>query len=207
MTVSRLAGIALATAGTESSTETSPEVDKLIAALRDEDEIVRTNAWVAAGEVGAPAVGPLADLMLDAQPEVARAAKRALWQVARHSGRPGAESDKAAVVAALLTVLAGERPDAVRREVMWMLSEIGGDESVAPLASLLSTAELREDARMCVERIPGTASLDALKSALDSVPQDFKANIAESLRKRGVEVPEFPSVKLAPSRATSVQAM
>jgi HEAT repeat protein len=207
MVTNRLAGAALAATGAAAGAEANPTLEELLTALKSEDDIKRTQAWISAGAVGAPAVVPLADLMLDAQPEVARAAKRALWQVARHSGRPGAESDKVAVAAALLTVLAGERPDAVKREVMWMLSEIGGDESVAPLASLLSNAELREDARMCVERIPGQASLDALKAALESVPQDFKANIAESLRIRGVEVTEFPSVKLTPTRATSVQAL
>ncbi|MCC6697140.1 MAG: hypothetical protein IT365_16045 [Candidatus Hydrogenedentes bacterium] len=202
MGIDRFAGAMSATAAAEAN----PPLEELLTALRSEDDVQRTQAWISAGAVGAPAVAPLAGLMLDAQPEVARAAKRALWQVARHSGRPGAEADKAAVIAALLAALAGERSDAVKREVMWMLSEIGGDESVAPLVSLLSNAELREDARMCVERIPGTASLDALKAALDAAPQDFKVNIAESLRKRGVEVPEFPSVKLVPTRSTNVQA-
>lgn len=203
MGIDRFAG---AMSATTAGAEANPTLEGLLTALRSEEDIQRTQAWISAGAVGAPAVAPLADLMLDAQPEVARAAKRALWQVAMYSGRPRAEADKAAVIAALLAALAGERPDAVKREVMWMLSEIGGTESVAPLATLLSNAELREDARMCVERIPGTASLDALKAALDSVPQDFKVNIAESLRKRGVEVPEFPSVKLVPTRSTSVQA-
>lgn len=202
MGIDRFAGAMSAT----TAVEANPTLEELLAALKSEDDTKRTEAWISAGLVGAPAVAPLAGLMLDAQPEVARAAKRALWQVARYSGRPGAEADKAAVIAALLAALAGERPDAVKREVMWMLSEIGGTESVAPLATLLSNAELREDARMCVERIPGTSSLDALKAAFDSVPQDFKVNIAESLRKRGVEVPEFPSVKLVPTRSTSVQA-
>lgn len=203
MVIDRFAGAMSATAAAEAN----PPLEELLTALRSEDDIKRTQAWISAGAVGAPAVAPLAGLMLDAQPEVARAAKRALWQVARHSGRPGAKTDKAAVIAALLTVLAEERPDAVKREVMWMLSEIGGRESIAPLASLFSNAELREDARMCVERIPGRASLDALKAALESVPEDFKANIAESLRKRGAAPPEFPSVKLTPTRATSVQAL
>ena len=200
MVIDRFAGAMSATAAA------NPALEELLAALRSEDEVKRTDAWLSAGPVGAPAVAPLADLMLDAQLEVARAAKRALWQVARHSGRPGAESDRTAVAAALLTILTGEQPEPAKREVLWMLSEIGGDECVAPIAALLSNAELREDARMCVQRIPGQASLDALKAALDSVQQGFKVNIAESLRNRGVEVPEFPSVKLVPTRATGVQA-
>lgn len=202
MVIDRFAGAISATAAAEAN----PALEELLAALKSEDEVKRTDAWVSAGPVGASAVEPLADLMLETQAEVARAAKRALWQVTRYSGRPGGESEKTAVVAALLAVLAGERPDPVKREALWMLSEIGGGECAAPMAALLSNAELREDARMCIERIPGQASLDALKAAMESVPQDFKVNVAESLRKRGVEVPEFPSVKLTPTRATSIQA-
>jgi len=180
-------------------------VDDLIAKIRDDSDIVRTDAWRSAGEVGAPAVGPLADVMADGSMEVARAATRGLWQIVRHCGRPGAESECQAVCAGLNALLMEELPVSVQREVLWMLSEIGGDTSVAPIASLLSTNELREDARMALERIPGDASLHALESALEIAPDDFKINIAQSLRQRGVEVPGLPCVKLVPTKATEVQ--
>ena len=93
-----------------------------------------------------------------------------------------------------------------------MLSEIGGDESgdwlssvPALLDSLLSDADLREEARMALERIPGEESLSVLKSALDSVPEDFKPNLAQSLRARGVEVKGIPCKKLVPTKQTRVK--
>lgn len=211
-------------------------LELLLQQLNSTDPDVRTAAWLAAGEVGAPAVAPLADLMAQSgqsvqqltkqlaelqsgsagnqkreklaalqaelrQPlEVGRAAQRGLWKIVRHTGRPGADNDRHAVVTALLPLLAGERPEAVRREAIWMLSEIAGDEAVRPLHRLLQEPVLREDARLALQRIPGSASLSALKSALEQAPEDFKINIAQSLRARGVEVPGLPCQKLVPSR-------
>ncbi len=109
------------------------------------------------------------------------------------------------MVAELLTLLRNEQTSVVRREVLWMLSEIGGDDCVAAIGALLQHPELREDARMTLERIPGDTSLAALKSGLQSVPEDFRLNVAQSLRARGVEVPGLPCEKLKPSRPTQVK--
>jgi len=196
--------VAVAATGATAGAAENKAVDELIAHVRDESDTVRTDAWRNAGEVGAPAVTPLAAVMANEALEVARAAKRALWQIVRHSGRPGADVERKAVIAELIPLLADEQPGPVRREVLWMLSEIGGGESVEPIASVLSNKELREDARMALERIPGEASLDALEAALEAAPDDFKLNLAQSLRQRGVEVPGLPCVKLAPTKQTKV---
>jgi hypothetical protein len=95
---------------------------------------------------------------------------------------------------------------AVRREALWMLSEIAGDEAVGPTAALLADQELREDARMVLDRIPGPASLAALRDALNRASDDFRYNLAQSLRHRGVGVPDVPERKLVPVRPTSVKA-
>jgi hypothetical protein len=86
-----------------------------------------------------------------------------------------------------------------------MLSEIAGDEAVEPVAALLKNKELREDARMVLQRIPGRTSLGALKSALRSAPEDFKFAIAQSLRNRGARVSGYPSQKMVPTRKTKVE--
>jgi ethanolamine utilization microcompartment shell protein EutL len=104
-------------------------------------------------------------------------------------------------------LVAGESPAEVRREAMWMLSELsgGGAEEVAAVAALLASAELREDARMVLQRIPGEASLGALKAALASAPEDFKPAVAGALRARGVEVQGYPDQKLVPTKSTAVK--
>ncbi|MGQ9651455.1 MAG: HEAT repeat domain-containing protein [Phycisphaerae bacterium] len=108
-------------------------------------------------------------------------------------------------MAELLTLCESEQPAAVRREVLWMLSEIAGDEAVGAIAPLFANADLREDARMSLERLPGEKSLAALKEALKSAPEDFRPNIAVSLRQRGVQVADYPSAKLVPTKATQVK--
>lgn len=180
-------------------------VADLIAKIKDKDHNVRSEARDNAGKVGAPAVKPLAAVMSDEDFQVARAAKRALWKIVRQAGRPGADGERTAVVAGLLPLLSDGQPMHVRREVMWMLSEIAGDDAVAPVAGLLSNEELREDARMVLERLPGQRSLRVLRRALRAVPQGFKFHIAQSLRARGVAVRGFPCQKLVPTRETTVE--
>jgi HEAT repeat protein len=122
--------------------------------------------------------------------EVSRAAKRALSKIVRHAGRPGAGSERTAVVNELLRLLEPGQLLMIRREAISMLSEIADDQAVTPLAALLNDPELREDARVALERIPSGQSLDALRAGLAAVPDDFKINIAQSLRARGVDLPK-----------------
>jgi hypothetical protein len=145
--------------------------------------------------------------MTDKRLEVARAAKRGLWKIVRHVGRPGAKDEKMAVAAELIPLLGEDQPTSVRREVLWMLSEIGDGKSVTPIAALLSSKELREDARMVLQRIPDKRAVRALRAGLEAAPEDFKHNIAHSLRQRGVEVAGLACVKLVPTKKTSVQPL
>ena len=81
-------------------------------------------------------------------------------------------------------------------------AHFGGEESVESIAALLRHDALREDARMVLERIPGGESLTSLRNALESVPEDFRLNIAQSLRARGeaVDPEKYPCRKLVPTK-------
>jgi HEAT repeat protein len=179
-------------------------VDELIAAIQSKDDQVRGPAWQNAGPSGAPAVKPLAQRMTDPDYETARSAKRALWVIVRHAGRPGADREAKAVATELIASLSG--PPVVQREVLWMLSEIAGDEAVAPMAALLSNADLREDARCALTRMPGNKPTAELSKAFKSAPEEFKYALADSLRARGVKVSGYPTRKLVPTKQTSVKA-
>lgn len=183
------------------------DVDELIAKIKDKSDKVRTEAWLAAGKVGAPAVKPLAKVMTDNDLEVARAAKRGLWKIVRHAGRPRARDEKKTVTAELIPLLGDDQPTAVRREVLWMLSEIGDAKSIEPIAALLSNKQLREDARMVLQRIGNKRAIAALKAGLKAAPKNFKLNIAQSLRQRGVKVRGLPCVKLVPTKKTNVKPL
>ncbi len=129
-----------------------------------------------------------------------------MWTITRTVGAPGA-SGKPEAVAALALLLDDTQPVDVRREVLWMLSEISGSEAVRQIAALLTHPDLQEDCRMVLERIPGEAAVDALRAALDAAPESFKYHLADSLRTRGVEVPGSPCQKLIPQRETHVQGL
>jgi HEAT repeat protein len=186
-------------------------LDTLIKQIESDNPDVRTGAWQAAGAVGTPAIKPLAKIVTEAELEVSRAAKRAMWDIVRTVGAPGHDaSKKQAVIRELIDLLDEGEPDAIRSEVLWMLSEIGGDETVdaiREIPGILENKAIREDARCCVERIPGQAAIDALLEGLEAAPEDFELALAQSLRARGVAVDEerYPCVKLVPTKETEVK--
>ncbi len=183
----------------------------LLEAIQGDDPEVRTLAWQAAGQVGAKAMKPLAVIVVEGDLEVGRAAKRAMWQIVRTVGAPDAKKrEKRAVENRLIEMMGPDTPDAVRREVFWMLSEIGGDATVAALReqeSIVDDEKMREDARCMLERIPTQSAVDLLQDALEEVPAEFAPAVAHSLRLRGVEVSleDYPDAKLVPTKQTSVQ--
>ena len=68
-------------------------VNDLLARIKSKDDSIRGPAWQTAESAGAPAVRPLAEVMMDPDFETARAAKRALYRIVRHAGRPGAKHE------------------------------------------------------------------------------------------------------------------
>jgi HEAT repeat protein len=179
--------------------------DDLVSRIKSKDDAVRGPAWQSAEIAGAAAVKPLSEVMVDPDFEIARAARRALYRIVRHAGRPGAMPEAKAVAAQLIPLL--KSPQAlVRKEAAWMLSEIAGDEAVKPMSALLSDQEAREDARCALMRFPGSKATSAFKTAFKTAQEDFKPALAETLRERGVEVKGYPSQKIVPSRKTEVGA-
>jgi len=195
-----VSGAALPTAAAATTS-----LEALLTQLKSADDKARTEAWCAAGPLGAEAVQPLAALLTSADREVARAASRALGKIVHYAGRPGAGAERKAVAAALIDVLTTGQLAAVRRELVWLLSEVAGDEAVPPVAALLSDPELRDDARMCLERLPGIKATAALKAALPHAPEDFKPSLAHALRRKGVNVKGVPDLRRVPTKATSMK--
>ena len=204
------ASLAIGTTGIVAATANAGQGDavkELLAGIKDADDKVRTQAWLNAGQAGAPAVTSLAEVMTDDDLEVARAAKRALWKIVRHAGRPRAVKEKRAVEKELVGLLGKDQPVPVRREVIWMLSEIGARNSIKALSRLIANKKLREDARMALERIPSKQAVQALKFRFRKAPGDFKPNLAQSLRKRGVDVEGYPCQKLVPTKKTNLKPL
>ena len=196
-------GAGLAGVATMVALADTAAVDKFVADLQSSDDAVRGAAWQGAATLGAPAVKPVACVMTHPQFEIARAAKRALWKIVRHAGRPKPGKERKAVQTELLSLLQSA-PVPVRREAVVMLSEIGDDAAVEPLAALFTDADLREDARCALEWIPGSKTTRALEKMLKTVPENFRPAVANSLRTRGRKVAGYPSQKLVPTKPTTV---
>lgn len=184
-------------------------LDTLIVRIKDSDAKVRTQAWQSAGKVGAAALAPLAQVVKEGSLEVSRAANRALWQIVRTAGRPGADDERRATVEKLIALLGNDQlPLQLRRDVIWMLSEIVEDAQINPdaAAGLMANPDLREDVRAALIRVPGDNAVAALKAGLAAAPEDFKPALACALRARGVEVPGIPCPKLKPTKQTTIKS-
>ncbi len=188
------------------NTGAASSLAEFIARIQSPDDGISGPAWQGAQSYGAAAIEPLAGLMGSGDFEVARNAKRALYKITRHAGRPGAENEARAAESALITALRHEKTT-VRRELLWMLSEIGGDRAVKPMAALLTDEEAREDARATLMRLPGNRATAALRAAFRAAPEPFRYALADALRKRGAHVEGYPSQKLAPFRPTTVRPL
>jgi len=184
----------------------SQTVDTLMLQLKSADESISGAAWQNAGPCGAKAVPGLGALIAEEDSEAARNAKRALMNVVRHAGRPGAERETKAVQKELVQLLKSKQA-AVRKEAVWRLSEIGDAKAVTGMAALLNDKEAREDARCAILRMPREAALNAFRRAFKTAPDDFKYALADSLRALGEQIEGWPSPKLKPTRKTTIEAI
>ncbi len=180
-------------------------LEMLVEQIQNADDNVRAAARDNAGQVGAPAIAPLAKIACEGELEIARAANRAMLNIVYHAGRPDASDEAKAVSAELIKLVGPEPPLQFRRDVMWMLWQIAGPEAVQPVAALLSNPDLRDDARMCLEGLPASEAVAALQAGLKAAPDDFKPAMAHSLEKRGVATPGAADLRLVPTKQTSVK--
>lgn len=182
---------------------TNTNVGDLLAKLQNADEKIRVMALEECVNYGAAAVKPLAEIIDKPGFETARMAKRCLWKIVHHCGAPGKDKFRISVCAELIATLRTASTN-LKREILWMLSEIGDDDSIPVISEFLKDKELRDDARCSLQRIPSKKALKALEDAFKTTDEEFKYAIADSLRARGVEVKNYPSKKLVPTKQTSV---
>jgi hypothetical protein len=164
----------------------SADAAALIEKIKNPDETVHYDAWQKAGPEGASAVAPLADLITSDDKGVGKAARGALQNIAYYSARPGSRGDAHAVSSELLKVAQSSRPYAVRALALHLLGFTADSRMARDIGKLLEDATVREDARMCVERIPGSGSLAVLKHFETTAPADFKPNVEQSLHNRAL---------------------
>lgn len=189
------------------TTDVADAVAELIRKLKSDSNERRTQAWFECGPLGATAIPPLVALWgeADAALEVQRAARHAVFRIVRFSSRPEARQSRKPVLMELNRLVEANGPYQIRRELLWLLSEIAGEESLPILSRLLAQDAVREEACMALERIPGKRSLRILERSLAQAPTDFRPVLAAALARRGREVSGAPSRRLVPKARTQVQ--
>ncbi len=158
-------------------------VERLIAALAGSDAAARWEAVSRAHEAGPAAVQALGRIMQGNDPAAAKAASEALKRLVHAAAKPGQDTGKRkAVSGELLKQTRAGNARAVRSDALMYLGLIGGREQVQGIQALLADTDVREYARMALERIPGRDAEAALKGA--EVTASYKAAIQQSLRHR-----------------------
>jgi HEAT repeat protein len=106
----------------------------------------------------------------------------------------------------LADCLSSSAPTAAKQFVCRKLSLIGTEASVPALAALLGNAELSHIARLALERIPGAAASESLRTALPQVDDRLKVGIIQSLGVRGNTAAVAQLTRLLPNTNSAVAA-
>ena len=164
----------------------NPRVERLIQYIASDDANVRYRARAEAARVGAEAIPALGQLLEDKRLEVARTASAAIERIVHHAGRPGAASERPPVTRALGALLSPQLKITTRIEILHRIAFVGGDDAVLIVAPYLDDSErnVREQARLSLERIPGEAAVRALIKATETAREDERADLVFSLGKK-----------------------
>jgi len=163
------------------------ELDDFLARIGDPNADVRAEAWKTAGQHGAPAIAPLAELAESEDLGIAKAALAAIGTITSYAGRPGAPDERDAVAKALANAVQETKDEQVRRELLHYLGLVASDDQVSALVALLDDPAVGEDARIALERVPGGAATAALVEALQSSSEDVQVRVAAALARRGAQ--------------------
>ena len=138
-------------------------VTDFIAKIKAPDAPTRYRAQKTAGPIGSAAIAPLSDLVGEADRPTAKAAKGALENIAHHAARPGAKPEARAVTLELLNVAQSPRPLPARAHALYLLGFTADGRASPALAKLLVSPDVEDEARMALQRIPGSAAAHALR--------------------------------------------
>lgn len=163
-------------------------LDQAVAALltdiRVGDSVVRGRAVLKAPLAGTPAIVPLAAILVGKDLHAARAAEEALRRIVYHVGRPGALVEQAAAAEELGKVLEPSTPRRGRAEALYLLGILGHPAAVRQVVACLQREDVREDARMALQRIPGREAKQALQRALAGASGEYRQGLVGAMKAR-----------------------
>ncbi len=189
-------------------------IDALIAQLAGNDEIARSEARLLLPRESVEAVPKLLPLVAHQNAAVWNAAVKTLEDFANQVSVPGREADRAAVAAAVMTLVAAEQPEQIKIRGLRLLPIVvpkGYD--IGPVAALLKDAGLREKALAALEEMRTQEACVALREFLPKSEPEFQVAILNSLARLrdkggnetvlGMTRSSSPAVRAAAVRALS----
>jgi len=135
--------------------------------------------------------------------------QRKLEELCLNAARPGAETERRAMCAALVARLGPETPPPARVWMLRQLALIGGEESVPELAALLKDRdpEVRETSRRALQHNPAPSAAEALRYALDHTVQPaWRVALINALAARGDQASTMRFAMFAQDRDPNVSA-
>jgi len=180
--------------------EEDAKVKALIDKVTSQDIEVRYAARAEAPQVGAPAVAALAKLLDETtqqasgdagvqryRREVALTAKAALEKIVHFAGRPGADAEKKQVATELARVLTPDQSPKAKMQLLHFVAFIGGDDEIPAIAKLLDDGDrnVRETARLALQRMTGPAATQALVNAAKAQADDRKPELIMAVGWKG----------------------
>ena len=156
--------------------------------IRSPDNAVRMKARLSAPGHGAAAIAGLGKILVDSDREPSITASHALTLIVHHAGRPGAEKERGSVLRELGKLVEGSSNSYLRREALWLMGFIGGDEGSVKVAEKCLWDEdehVAEIARLVLERMPGRFAHNAVMAAIGKADEELKADLLFTFAKRG----------------------
>ena len=156
--------------------------------IRSPDHGVRMKARLSAPGHGASAVAELGKILVGPDREPSITASHALTLIVHHAGRPGAEKERGPVLRELGKLVEGSSNSYLRREALWLMGFIGGDEGSVKVAEKCLWDEdehVAEIARLVLERMPGRFAHHAVMAAIGKADEELRADLLFTLAKRG----------------------
>ena len=156
--------------------------------IRSPDNAVRMKARLSAPGHGAAAIAGLGKILVGSDREPSITASHALTLIVHHAGRPGAEKERGPVLRELGKLVEGSSNSYLRREALWLMGFIGGDEGSVKVAEKClwdGDEHVAEIARLVLERMPGRFAHNAVMTAIGKADEELKADLLFTLAKRG----------------------
>ena len=156
-----------------------------LAQFQSADPQVRLAARKSAGSLNVTAITGLLNIAASADRGAAKAARGGLEVLVHAAAAPG-QRNRARDAADMLVSAAGDtsRPSDVRQYALYLAGFVANTTTVPALSRLLADREVRDAARMALERTPGKPAERALAGARGAADAEFQSAVDQSLRAR-----------------------